>query len=68
MLVWLSENLSTIIIISVVLLIIVLDIIYLINSKKKGKKLCGNDCAGCALRGQCHNQPQTKEADNINSK
>lgn len=55
---WVIENISTIIIISVVFLVIVLDVIYFIRMKKKGKKLCGNDCSGCALRGQCHSQTE----------
>ena len=42
---FISQNLATIIISAVVLAVIVLDILYLIRSKKHGKNICG--CSGC---------------------
>ncbi len=53
---WISSNLSVIIICIVVFAIIILDIIYLVRTKKKGKSLCGGSCSGCSMCGECHNQ------------
>ncbi len=63
MLEWISANLSTIIISAVVFLIIALDIVYLVRQRKKGKSLCGNNCAGCAMRGKCHSTSADPEDD-----
>lgn len=60
---WIVSNLSTIIICAVVFAIIILDIVYLIRTKKKGKNLCGSNCAGCAMRGECHNHAPEKIID-----
>ncbi len=60
MLEWVTSNLSAIIICIVVFAVIVLDIIYLIKTKKKGKNLCGGNCAGCDMCGECHNNSSAK--------
>lgn len=54
MLLWLKENLGTILICIVLLAIIVAISAYLIRSKKQGKSSCGSNCAHCAMHGQCH--------------
>ena len=54
MLLWLKENLGTILICIVLLAIIVAISAYLIRSKKQGKSSCGCNCAHCAMHGQCH--------------
>lgn len=64
MLEWIYSNLSVIIICVVVFTVIILDIIYLIRTKKKGKSLCGGNCSGCAMCGECHSDSIPK---NINS-
>ena len=54
MLTWIMENMATIII-SVVLIIMVAAVITgMAHSKKKGKSSCGCGCAGCAMNGACH--------------
>ncbi len=56
MLKWFASNLSTIVILAVILFIVILDIVYLIKSKKKGKNLCGCNCSGCSMKNQCHSR------------
>ncbi len=63
MLEWIASNLSVIIICIVVFAIIIFDIIYLIRTKKKGKSLCGGNCSGCAMCGECHNQSPNKRSE-----
>lgn len=56
MLSWISENLATIII-SLVLIVIVAGIIIgLRKDKKKGKSICGGNCGHCPMSGSCHKQ------------
>ncbi len=54
---WLSANLSTIIVASVLAVIVGLIIYSMIKDKKKGKSSCGGNCAGCAgcaMQNTCH--------------
>jgi len=54
MLTWIMENMATIII-SVILMIVVAAIIAsMVRNKRKGKYSCGCGCAGCAMNGACH--------------
>ena len=53
---WFLENLSTIII-SVILVLIVGAIIYsMIKNKKRGKTSCGCGCSNCAMSEICHKE------------
>ena len=54
MLLWLKENLGTILICIVLLGIVAAITACLIRNKKQGKSSCGNNCAHCAMHGQCH--------------
>lgn len=54
MLAWIAENIGTILISAVLLLIVVLIIRKLVKDKKKGKSSCGCNCAHCAMSGSCH--------------
>ena len=54
MLAWITENIGTILISDVLLLIVVLIIRKLVKDKKKGKSSCGCNCAHCAMSGSCH--------------
>lgn len=54
MLTWLMENMATIIISAVLVLVVAAIIVSMIRSKKKGKSSCGCGCAGCAMNGACH--------------
>ncbi len=56
MLVWLSNNLATVIISLLLLCMVVAIIIGLRKDKKAGKSSCGNNCAHCAMAGKCHNK------------
>lgn len=48
------ENMATIIV-SVVLVIVVAAVIAsMVHNKRKGKSACGCGCAGCAMNGACH--------------
>ncbi len=60
---WIASNLSVIIICIVVFAIIILDIIYLVRTKKKGKSLCGGNCSDCSMCGGCHNQSVPNNPD-----
>ncbi len=51
---WITENLATILISAVLLLVVVLIIRKLVKDKKKGKSSCGCNCAHCAMSGSCH--------------
>lgn len=54
MLLWISENLATIVISGILLAIVVLIIYTMIRNKKSGKSTCGHGCQNCAMHGQCH--------------
>ncbi len=58
MLTWLMENMATIIISAVLVLVVAAIIVSMVRSKRKGKSSCGcaNCPAGssCAMNGACH--------------
>lgn len=54
MLNWIAENLATILICAILILIVFLIIRYLLRQKKAGKSSCGCGCANCAMHRQCH--------------
>lgn len=54
MLLWLQQNIGTIIVCIVLLAVVGLIIGKIIKDKRKGKSSCGCGCAHCALRGQCN--------------
>lgn len=54
MLTWISENMATIIICAVLLLIVAAILAGLIRDKKKGRSSCGCRCANCPMNGSCH--------------
>ena len=54
MLNWIAENLATILICAILILIVFLIIRYLLRQKKAGKSSCGCGCANCAMHVQCH--------------
>ncbi len=51
---WLSNNLATIVICAILIVIVALIIGYLIRNRKKGRSSCGTGCAGCPMGGSCH--------------
>ena len=54
MLAWIAQNLGTILISAVLLVIVIAIVRYLIRQKKQGRSSCGCNCAHCAMHGQCH--------------
>ena len=54
MLHWLADNLPTILISGVLLLVVIAIIINLRRRKKQGISSCGCNCANCAMHGACH--------------
>lgn len=54
MLNWFFENIGTISVSAVLILIIGLIIFKMIRDKKKGKSSCGCGCSSCPMSGSCH--------------
>lgn len=54
MIIWLSENIGTIIVSIILILIVASVIIKMVRDKKKGKSSCGCGCSSCAMSGACH--------------
>ena len=48
MLAWIVQNLATIVVCAVLLLVTVLIVVKLVRDRKQGKGSCGANCAGCA--------------------
>ena len=53
MIAWLAENLGTILISIVLVVLIVLIIRSMIRDKKMGKSTCGGNCASCKMCAAC---------------
>lgn len=51
---WLAQNIATIFICLVLMLIVAAIIFSLVRNKKKGKSSCGGGCKGCLMSGSCH--------------
>lgn len=54
MLTWIMENMATIIISAVLIIMVAAVIAGMVRSKKRGKASCGCGCASCAMNGACH--------------
>lgn len=68
MLTWIMENMATIIISAILLLMVAVVIASMVRGKKKGKSSCGCGCAGCAMNGACHPaKPETQRNDSFPS-
>lgn len=57
---WLAENLSTIIVGLILAVIVGLIIYFMIKNRKKGKCACGHECGGCPMGGSCHGDGEKK--------
>ena len=51
---WIAENIATIIICLVLLLIVAAILYSMARVWKKGKSSCGGGCQGCPMSGSCH--------------
>ena len=54
MLDWITENLSTIVVSLILVLVVAAIIRKLVRDKKKGKSSCGCNFAHCAMAESCH--------------
>lgn len=65
MLTWIMENMATIMISVVLIMMVAAAIVSMVRSKKKGKTSCGCGCAGCVMNGSCHPaKPENMEREN----
>jgi len=53
---WFLENLSTVIVASILLVLVVLVLIKMTKDKKNGKSSCGGNCSSCRFHSDCHNE------------
>ncbi len=56
MLTWIMENMATIIISAILIVMVTAVIASMIRSRRRGKSSCGCGCAGCAMNGACHHE------------
>ncbi|MBQ7347311.1 MAG: FeoB-associated Cys-rich membrane protein [Clostridia bacterium] len=60
MLTWFMNNIGTIAVCAVLIVILGALVVSLIKNKKAGKSSCGCGCANCAMQGQCHKTNEKK--------
>lgn len=53
---WLANNLSTIIVGTILLLIMAAIIVTTIKNKKKGNSFCRCNCSGCSMSSHCQSR------------
>ncbi len=51
---WISENIATVGICLVLLLLVAAAVTSMVRARKKGKTSCGGSCACCPMDGACH--------------
>lgn len=56
MLMWISNNIATVIICAVLLAVIAAIISGMVRNRKKGKSSFGCGCANCPMDGSCHTE------------
>ncbi len=61
MLAWLSENVATLAVSSVLLVVVGLIVFKMVRDKKRGKGGCGCGCGGCAMAEICHGKNKNNE-------
>ena len=54
MIVWLSQNWATLLIVVVLLGVVAGCILTILHGKKTGKSSCGCNCGHCPMGGACH--------------
>ncbi len=52
--IWLQNNIGTVVVCAVLVLIFAAIAVKMIKDRKQGKPSCGCGCAGCAIQGKCH--------------
>ena len=58
MLAWFSENLGTIIVSIILLLVVGFVIFIMIRDKRSGKSGCSHGCQSCAMSGESHKRAE----------
>lgn len=56
MFLWLTENLATIIISAVLIVIVTAIVVNIIRNKRKGNSSCGCGCGDCPMSSSCHRE------------
>ncbi len=57
---WFADNIGTIIVVAILLLVVGAAVFSIVRSKRKGKSpSCGCGCANCAMHGSCHKNSKT---------
>lgn len=59
---WVAQNLGTICICAIVLLLIGVALFSLLKDRRNGKSSCGCGCSGCSMRGVCHGAKKSPAA------
>lgn len=56
--IWLLNNISTIVICIILIAVVGMIIAYMAKNKKQGKSSCGCGCQNCALKNSCHHRSE----------
>lgn len=57
---WFVNNLATIVILTVLVLVVAAIVFRMIKDHKRGKSSCGCGCANCPMSGECHRKTTEK--------
>ena len=50
---WLSENIWTLLIIALLILVVALILRGIVRDRRQGRHLCGGNCGACPMGGRC---------------
>lgn len=53
MFLWIRENLATVVICAILVLIVAGILVRMVKNKRKGRSSCGCGCADCAMQKSC---------------
>lgn len=56
MILWIKENIGSIIVALFLLVLVAVIVFKIIKDKRSGKCSCGNSCGGCAMKEMCHSK------------
>ncbi|MBS1402243.1 MAG: FeoB-associated Cys-rich membrane protein [Oscillospiraceae bacterium] len=54
MFLWIRENLATVVICAILVLMVAAILVRMVKNKRKGRSSCGCGCADCAMQNSCH--------------
>ncbi|MBO7632476.1 MAG: FeoB-associated Cys-rich membrane protein [Lachnospiraceae bacterium] len=58
---FIADNIGTIAVSLILLILIALAVQKIIADRKAGKHSCGGNCGGCPMSGQCHQERRKPE-------